>query len=87
MANYKVKQKKKRLPKVAKTTRDYYNGTCELSQLPKGYYFRLPGKQKVYLKGEYDRSQKKYECTKTDDVWGNGRMLKGSTKVETGFTW
>lgn len=87
MPRYKAKQKRKKLPKVAKTTRDYFNGVCELSQLPKGYYFRLPGKKKVYLKSDYDRSQKKYQCDDTTDIFGNGRMLKGTTKVETGFTW
>ncbi len=64
-------------------------GTCELRQLPKGTYFRVltNGKmsRETYTKGYYDRSTKKFICDKHSDVWGDGRNLKGTTKVTTDF--
>lgn len=56
-----------------------------VKSLKKGEFFRLPGKNMTYIKGEYDRGQKRYEAIKTNDVFGNPRYLKGSTKVDIKF--
>lgn len=73
---------------VKKVGKDFC-GTCELRQLPKGTYFRVLTKGKMgretYTKDYYDKSTKKFSCVKHSDVWGNGRELKGTTKVTTDF--
>lgn len=38
----------------------------------------------VYIKGEYDRSSKKYWCQKWDDI-SKGMELKGDTEVYQDF--
>ncbi len=41
----------------------------QLGNLKKGEYFiRKPSSNVVYVRGDYDRSQGKYECTKFDDT-------------------
>ena len=62
-----------------------------LKDVKKGGYFTLkpiedPKESQVYVKGDYDRSSKKFECQKFTDIWGNGRLLKGTTKVYIDFT-
>ena len=88
-----IKRKRKpaaaKTPKVKKLSRDYC-GQCELQQLPAGTYFRVVSKdgkmsKETYTKGYYVPSDKKYECAKHSDIWGNGRALKGTTKVTTDF--
>ena len=74
---------------VQKVGRDFC-GTCELRQLPKGTYFRTIDKngkmsKETYTKDYYDHSTKSFQCDKHSDIWGNGRMLKGTTKVTTDF--
>lgn len=39
----------------------------------------------VYIRSDYDRSEKKYWATKFSNI-GDGRYLKGTTKVYTEFT-
>lgn len=39
----------------------------------------------VYIRGEYDRSSKKYLCGKFVDI-SYSRLLKGDTEVYTDFT-
>lgn len=39
----------------------------------------------VYIKGDYDRSTKKYWCQKWDDI-SKGIELKGDTEVYQDFT-
>ena len=85
------KQRKKKTPvkPVKKVSRDFC-GVCELRQLPANTYFRIVGKdgkmgKETYTKGYYVPSDKKYECAKHSDIWGNGRALKGTTKVTTDF--
>ena len=39
----------------------------------------------VFISGEYDKSEKKYEITRFSDFC-NTAYLKGTTKVYTGFT-
>ena len=55
-----------------------------------GEYFTLkpyaePTENQVYVRGEYDRSERKYECGKFSDI-SYSRLLKGNTVVYTDFT-
>lgn len=62
--------------------------TTTLSQIKAGEFFmRKPDSKKVYVRAEYCRDVKKYQCDDTTDVWGNGLQLKGSTVVYIGFTY
>lgn len=61
-----------------------------LSKLKKGEWFTLkaiesPNEHQVYVKGEYDRSDKKYSVCHWDDI-NSERFLKGTTTVYVGFT-
>ena len=85
----KVRHKAKTITPIKKVSRDFC-GECELRQLPTGTYFRTVDKngkmsKETYTKGLYDRSTKKFECAKHSDIWGNGRDLRGTTKVTTDF--
>ena len=62
----------------------------KLKNLKQGTYFILknvsePKENQVYVKGEYDRSTKKYICGKFVDI-SYSRLLKGETEVYTDFT-
>jgi len=62
----------------------------KLKDLKQGDYFILkdisePKESQVYIRGEYDRSSKKYLCGKFIDV-GASRLLKGDTEVYVEFT-
>lgn len=63
--------------------------SVELRDIPKGEYFRLKDVDgaTTYKKEEYVRSERKFQVTNCNDIWGNGRMLKGSTRVFIGFTY
>lgn len=55
-----------------------------------GEYFTLkpinePTEKQVYIRGEYDRTEKKYECGKFSDI-SYTRYLNGNTVVYTDFT-
>ena len=83
-----MRKKQKQTP-FKKVSKDFC-GQCELRQLPKDTYFRVVDKngkmsRETYTKGYYDYSTKKFECAKHSDIWGNGRSLKGTTKVTTDF--
>lgn len=61
-----------------------------LKDLKRGEFFTLkpveyPRESQVYIRGEYDRSTKKYACSKFSDV-NYERLLKGTTTVYTEFT-
>jgi hypothetical protein len=57
-----------------------------IKDLPKGEFFkRKPDANKVYQRDTYNREAKKFDCTDTTDIWGNGLQLKGSTVVYVGF--
>lgn len=58
----------------------------QLKELIKHDYFKRKATTSiVYVKGEFIRSIKKYECYKFEDV--NSRIfLKGTTEVFTDFT-
>lgn len=62
---------------------------CYLKNLPIGSYFTLkpipfPTEKQVYIRGEYDRSEKKYLCGKFSDI-SYSRLLKGDTLVYAEF--
>lgn len=61
-----------------------------VKELKKGQFFTLkaienPTEKQVFIRGDYDREQKKYECVRFDDC-NRFRYLKGSAEVFTDFT-
>lgn len=60
-------------------------GLYPISSLKKGEYFkRKPDARKVYVKGDYDRSERTYTGTDTEDI-SRAIYLKGTTRVYVGF--
>ena len=62
----------------------------KIKELKQGEWFTLkpiedPKESQVYIRGAYDRSEKKYECGKFSDI-SYSRILKGDTEVYTVFT-
>ena len=62
----------------------------KLKELKVGSWFTLkpiedPKASQVYIRGEYDRESKKYDCGKFSDI-SYSRLLKGDTEVYTDFT-
>ena len=62
----------------------------KLKDVKLGEYFTLkpiaePKENQVFIRGEYDRTDKRYECTRFDDI-SIARMLKGDTLVYIDFT-
>lgn len=60
-----------------------------VKQLKKGEWFTLkpiaePKESQVFVRGDYDRTEKKYECGKFSDI-SYSRLLKGDTEVYTDF--
>lgn len=60
-----------------------------IKDLKRGEYFTLkeieyPSDTQVYVRGEYDRSEKKYGCYKFSDM-NSFRYLKGSKTVFMDF--
>jgi hypothetical protein len=61
-------------------------GFYALKDLPKGEFFKMkPDAKRVYIRGEYDRSEKKYDCYAFDDM-NYSRMIDGKKQVFAGFT-
>lgn len=61
-----------------------------LKNLKHDCYFTLypiesPKDTQVYVKGDYDRSSKKYICKKWTDILGSGRLIDGNTVVFIDF--
>ena len=61
-----------------------------IKELKKGEFFTLknieePKESQVYIRGEYDRTEKKYECIRFSDC-NSCRYLKGDKEVYTNFT-
>lgn len=61
----------------------------KLKNLKRGEYFTLrpiaePKESQVYIKGEYDRSEERYECIKFSDMCYS-RLFKGDKEVYTDF--
>ena len=68
----------------------FYIPGHELKDLKRGEYFTLkpidyPKDSQVWVKDEYDRSSKKFFCTRFSDI-SSSRLLKGTTPVYTDFT-
>ena len=64
--------------------------TRTLKDLKKGEFFTKkqiedPKDSQVWIRGDYDRAQKKYECTNFDDA-NRFCYMKGSAEVFTDFT-
>ena len=65
-------------------------GYATVKDFKQGDYIRLTKNsscksQKTYIRGEYDRSLKKYHLVDCDDIFGNGRYVKGSTLANDDF--
>lgn len=61
-----------------------------IKELKKGEYFTIkpidnPTEKQVFIRGDYDRSEKKYECGRFDDI-SYSRLFKGDKEVYTDFT-
>lgn len=61
-----------------------------IKQLKKGEFFTVkqidnPNESQVWVRGDYDKSERKYECYKFSDVCAC-RFFKGDKEVYTGFT-
>ena len=57
----------------------------ELKDLDKGEFFKLtPDSKKVWVKGDYDRSQKKFSCINAENI-NNERFFKSSQVIWQGF--
>lgn len=66
-------------------------GIYELRDLAKGEFFRKIRKDgtpygPVYTKGDYDRSEKAYDCGKYEDICESS-LFKPAAKVYAGFTY
>lgn len=62
----------------------------KLKDLKIGEYFTLkpienPTEKQVFIRGEYDRIEKKFECGRFDDI-SYTRYLSGKVEVYTDFT-
>jgi hypothetical protein len=61
--------------------------TATIRDLPKGEYIRRKhDAATTYIRGEYDRSSKRYELRDCDDM-NRSIWLKGDTLVTVGFTY
>lgn len=57
----------------------------KLKDVKKGDFFkRKESAKKVYIKGDYDRETKTFECTECTDI-GRSIFLKSSTMVFAGI--
>ena len=59
--------------------------TKTLREVKIGEFFRLRTNGKVYVRDEYNRSEKRFEYYDFDDIC-NFHLAKGEKKVITGFT-
>lgn len=60
--------------------------TCTLKSIKPGTFFkRKADAQTVFVKGAYDRTDKKFECSDWGDI-NRFVYLKGSTTVYVDFT-
>lgn len=75
--------------KVKRVGKDDPIGKASVKDFKKGTFIRLISKngqsKKTYIRGEYDRSLKKYHLIDCSDVWGNGRYVKGTTLANDDF--
>ena len=62
-----------------------------IKDLKIGEYFTLkpienPKENQVYIRGEYDRTEKKYDCGRADDI-SYSRYFNGDKEVYTDFVY
>lgn len=60
-------------------------GVATVRDFQQGDFLKVKGSNKVYIRGAYDRSLKKYHLVDTTDVCGNGRMVKGTMIAHDNF--
>ena len=61
-------------------------GFYSVRDLPNREFFKLkPESKRVYIRGEFDRSTRKYDCQSFDDI-SVSRQFDGKKKVYAGFT-
>jgi len=60
-----------------------FQSLASVKSLKKGDYFTLTTtpNAKIFIKGDYMREYKSYNCVPFNDVWGGGREFKGSILV------
>ena len=78
----KSNKKKKKSTTKAKSKsvlKSNKSGQKTVKDFKKGDYICINSNKKKYIKGDYDRAEKKFHLIDTKDVWGNGRYVKGST--------
>ena len=64
-----------------------YQEERQLRDVKIGDYFRRkPDSKTVYIRGQYDRTEKDYSCINDMDM-SKEIFLKGTTKVWVGFTY
>lgn len=60
-------------------------GYASVKSLQKGDFFKLkPNSREVYIRGDYDRSERKYDCDVFSDISKN-RYFKGEKQVFIAF--
>lgn len=79
---------------TAKKVGKNFSGECQLRQLPGNTYFRVIKKDGTLSKTIYFKDKeswnpftRKYDVNRVDDVYGNGKEMKGTIKVSTKFTY
>ena len=77
-------------PKYLGANKKREGKNMKLKDLKIGEYFTLkplenPKESQVYIRGEYDRTDKKYCCGKFSDI-SYSRLLDGNKEVYTDFT-
>lgn len=60
-------------------------GTYTVAELPKGEFVRRGNRDRVWVRGEYDRQSKRYSLTAWDDV-NREVLVKGTERVTAGFS-
>ena len=68
-----------------------YDGERKIRELKFGEWFTLkpiaePNDNQVYIRRDYDRTERKYECGRCDDI-SYSRLLKGDRIVYTDFVY
>ena len=64
-------------------------GIKKIKDMKRGEYFTLrpvaePKESQVFIRGEYDRTEKRYECIQFSDMCST-RYIKGDKEVYTDF--
>ena len=70
---------------VSNDLADTYHEQTTIKDVKKGDLVRFTIGGRVYIRGDYDRTEKKYELTRWDDC-SRAVYKKGSTQIFIGFT-